>query len=63
MEVQTIKLEDTTVRPKADVCGKSGFRIFKSPPIDSSSNYAHLRFDLEGLHKSQSLQSPVLWLI
>ena len=27
MEVQTIKLEDTTVRPKADVCGKSGFRI------------------------------------
>ena len=27
MEVQTIKLEDTTVQPKADVCGQSGFRI------------------------------------
>ena len=27
MEVQTIKLEDTTVRPKADVCGQSEFRI------------------------------------
>ena len=35
----------------------------KSPPNNFSSNYAHLRFDLERLNKSQSLQSPVLWLI
>ena len=36
---------------------------FKSPPNNFSSNYAHLRFDLERLNKSQSLQSPVLWPI
>ena len=35
----------------------------KSPPNNFSSNYAHLRFDLERLNKSQSLQSPVLWPI
>ena len=35
----------------------------KFPPNNFSSNYAHLRFDLERLNKSQSLQSPVLWPI
>ena len=35
----------------------------KSPPNNFSSNYEHLRFDLERLNKSQSLQSPVLWPI
>ena len=38
-------------------------RDSKSPPNNFSSNYAHLRFDLERLNKSQSLQSPVLWPI
>ena len=55
---QTIKFEDTTVQPKAR-------RLWsvRIPPNNFSSNYAHLRFDLERLNKSQSLQSPVLWPI
>ena len=60
---QTIKLEDITVQPKAAVCGQSGFRIPDLHLIILSSNYAHIRFDLERLNKSQSLQSQVLWPI
>ena len=60
---QTIKLEDTTVQPKAAACGQSGFRIPNLHLIILSLNYAHLRFNLERLNKIQSLQSPVLWPI
>ena len=60
---QTLKLEDMTVQPKTAVCGQSGLRIPNLHLIILSSNYAHIRFDLERLNKSQSLQSPVLWPI
>ena len=60
---QTIKLEDTTVQPKAAACGQSGFRIPNLHLMILSLNYAHLRFNLERLNKIQSLQSPVLWPI
>ena len=56
---QTIKLEDITVQPKATVCGQSGFSIPNLHLIILSSNYAHIRFELERLNKSQNLQSPV----
>ena len=57
---QTIKLEDTTVQPKAAACGQSGFRISNLNLMTLNLNYAHLRFNLERLNKIQSLQSPVL---